>query len=283
MRTFSLLLASMLFIFTCSFLHAEVDIPWQLLHQQAIEKAVSQCREIITPFSAQAGFPDKLPKELIGKSWHEIRVAIAKACFKCSQILLEMTEKHRFSARMRLGAKYFSKRFMLGTHIYPHKTETSRVHEFQCRDFANSCDLGLKELSLWARPEPMPGAVEIVWAKNARAGLNRVREMLPSFSEQISDENARETWQKIARSTILAGNEAGMTAARVGNYDFPAWRLKFAIKFFKAAAKAAVADSWYSRETNPKYWQQACLKLKNAIEPLAVEIDELLKSLPNHQ
>ncbi len=283
MRIFALLMVLVLFFLASPNLYGEENAPWQLLHQQAVEKAVNQCREIIFPFSAQAGFPNKLPKELIGKSWQEIRIAVAKACFKCSRVFMEMTEKYEFPVKMRLGAQYFRKRFILGTHIYPHKTESSRVHEFQCRDFANSCDLGLKELELWARAEPLPGAAEIVWATNAHAGLTRVKEMLPSLPKQIPDENARQTWQRIARSTILAGNEAGMTAARVGNHDFPAWRLKFAVKYFKATAKAAVAGSWYSRETNPEYWQQACLKLKSAVEPLTIEVNELLKSLPSHK
>lgn len=259
-------------------LTAEVDIPWQLGQQKVIEEAVEQCRQILSPFSAEAGFPDNLPPELIGKTWEEIRVKVAEACFKCSRIFKEMIEKQRFPVRIRLGAKYFQKRFVLGTHIYPHQTASSRVHEFQCRDFAKACEIGLREMKYWAAPEPV-WTGDMVWAKNAREGLNRVKSMLPLVPERIADAEAKSVWQKCARELVFAGNEAGMTASRIGGFDFPAWRLKFAVKYFKAHAKAAVAGSWYARESAPLYWQQACIKLRAAVEPVKSELDELLQTL----
>lgn len=280
MKTFLKLTITLVafFLIGATSARAEVDIPWQLVHQQAMEKAVERCREIIGPFSAEAGFPEQLPPALIGKSWAEIRVKVAQACFKCSKIFEELLEKQKFPVRIRLGAKYFRKRFILGTHIYPQKTESSRVHEFQCRDFANSCKIGLDEMKYWVTPEPI-WTGDIVWAKNAREGLTRVKSMLPAIPEAAA-EDARNIWQNAARAAIYAGNEAGMTASKVGGFDFPAWRLKFAVKYFKAATKEAVAGSWYSRETDPEYWQQACVKLRQSLEPLAAEIDELLESLP---
>jgi len=258
----------------------EIDIPWSMIHQQQMDKAVEACRRIIGPFSSEAGFPGTLPPDLQGKSWQEIRVRLAQNCSQCAKIMLELVEKFNLPIRLRLGAMYFRKRFVLGTLIYPHKTETDRVHEFQCRTFAGACSEGLKEMGLWANPEPIWSG-DIAWAKPIREGLDRVKSLLPEFPEAIAEADARTTWKKLAAKTVQAGSEAGMTAARVGGFQFPAWRLKFAVKYFKAATKAAVAGSWESRETDTLYWKQACIRLQKALAPLKTEIDELLGSLPN--
>ena len=258
---------------------AEVDVPWSMLQQQQIDKAVTSCREIISPYSAEAGFPDKLPKNLLGKNWETIRRKIAEDCFKCSRIMLELIEKSRLPIKERLGAMYFRKRFVMGTAIYPHTSESDKVHEFQCRSFAADCKNGLNEMKYWQSPEPI-WTGDVVWFKNAASGLTAVKEMLPAFPDELADNNAREFWRHAADLAVKAGNAAGMAATRIGDFNFPSWRLKFAVKYFKAASKAAVSDSWHARETDPVYWQQACIKLKKAIEPLATEIDELLASLP---
>ncbi len=256
---------------------AEVDVPWQMLQQKEIEKAVEQCRDIISPFSAESGFPEYLPEELRGKDWATIRRKVAEACFKCSRIMLELVEKNKLPIKQRLSAMYFRKRFVMGTSIYPHKNESDKVHEFQCRSFASDCETGLKEMKYWKAAEPLWSG-DIVWVKNATEGLTKVKEMLPEFPDQI--DNAREFWRQAADKAVKAGNEAGMTASRIGDFNFPSWRLKFAVKYFKAATRAAVSSHWHSRETNPEYWAQACLKLKKAIEPLRGEIDEMLNALP---
>lgn len=280
MKIFAKLLVLTVFVlFTGVAARAEVDVPWQWIHQQQIDKAVEQCRQLLAPFSAEAGFPGTLPEELKGKSWQEIRIKLAQNCSKSAKIMLELVDKYKLPVRLRLGAMYFRKRFILGTHIYPHKTETDRVHEFQCRDFAGACDIGLKEMKFWASAEPI-WTGDMLWAKTIREGLERVKSMLPTFPQKIGEAEAREIWRELASKAVKAGNEAGMVSTRVGGFDFPAWRLKFAVKYFKAAAKAAVAGSWYARETDPLYWQQACIKLQKAVEPLAGEIDELLSSLP---
>lgn len=258
----------------------EVDIPWAMIHQQQMEKAVEACRRIIAPFSSEAGFPGKLPPDLQGKTWQEIRIRIAQNCSQCAKIMVELVEKYKLPVRLRLGAMYFRKRFTLGTFIYPHKTETDRIHELQCRTFAGECSEGLKEMSLWTNPEPI-WTGDIAWAKPIREGLGRVKALLPEFPESIDEAGAKNLWKQLAEKTVKAGSEAGMTAARVGGFQFPAWRLKFAVKYFKAAAKASVAGNWESRETDTLYWKQACIRLQKAIEPLRAEIDELLASLPN--
>jgi len=258
----------------------KADAFWPMLHQQEIDKAVAQCREIIAPFSSEAGFPDILPKELHGKDWETIRRKVAESCFKCSRIMLELIEKCKFPVKLRLGAMYFRKRFVMGTSIYPNKTESDKIHEFQCRSFADECTLGLNEMRYWKTAEPV-WTGDIVWVKNANEGLARVKEMLPTFPAEINADQARDFWRQAADKAIKAGNEAGMTASRVGDViNFPSWRLKFAVKYFKAATKAAVSSNWHARESDPEYWKQAVIKLKKAIEPLSAEIDELLGSLP---
>jgi len=47
--------------------------------------------------------------------------------------------------------------------------------------------------------------------------------------------------------------------------------LKYAVKYFKAASKAAVSNNWHSRESDSEYWKQAVIKLKKAIEPLSAD------------
>lgn len=258
----------------------KADAYWPMLHQQEIDKAVAQCREIIAPFSSEAGFPDILPEELRGKDWATIRRKVAENCFKCSRIMLELIEKCKFPIKLRLGAMYFRKRFVMGTSIYPNKTESDKIHEFQCRSFADECTLGLNEMRYWKTAEPV-WTGDIVWVKNANEGLARVKEVLPVFPAEIEAAQARAFWRQAADKAIKAGNEAGMTASRVGDViNFPSWRLKYAVKYFKAACKAAVSGNWHSRETDPEYWKQAVIKLKKAIEPLSAEIDELLSSLP---
>jgi len=258
----------------------KADAHWPMLHQQEIDKAVAQCREIISPFSSESRFPDILPEELRGKDWATIRRKVAESCFKCSRIMLELIEKCKFPIKLRLGAMYFRKRFVMGTSIYPNKTESDKVHEFQCRSFADECTVGLNEMRYWKTAEPV-WTGDIVWVKNANEGLARVKAMLPVFPDEIAADGARAFWRQAADKAIKAGNEAGMTASRVGDViNFPSWRLKFAVKYFKAACKAAVSGSWHARESDPEYWKQTCIKLKKAIEPLSTEIDELLSSLP---
>ncbi|MDD3148854.1 MAG: hypothetical protein PHD82_16290, partial [Candidatus Riflebacteria bacterium] len=207
-----------------------------------------------------------------------IRRKVAEDCFKCSRIMLDLLEKNKLPVKVRLGAMYFRKRFVMGTAIYPQADESDKVHEFQCRTFANDCKNGLNEMRFWQTAEPVWSG-DMVWNKNATAGLENVKEMLPVFPAEIDDNNAREFWRYAADMAVKAGNEAGMAATRIGDFNFPSWRLKFAVKYFKAATKAAVSGSWHARQTDAEYWQQACLKLKKAIEPLSAEIDELLESL----
>ena len=97
-------------------------------------------------------------------------------------------------------------------------------------------------MKLWASAEPI-WTGDMLWAKTIREGLERVKSMLPTFPQKIGEAEAREIWRELASKAVKAGNEAGMVSTRVGGFDFPAWRLKFAVKYFKAAAKAAVAGS----------------------------------------
>lgn len=80
--------------------------------------------------------------------------------------------------------------------------------------------------------------------------------------------------------TVSAGKEAEMLADRVGSFSFPAWQLKFAVKYFMAAAISAVSEAQEGDRNNLNDWQQADVRLRKAAEALAGQIDELLDSLP---
>jgi len=246
--------------------------------QQQLDKAVATCRQILVPFSASAGFPDKLPVEWKEKSWREIRIKLAQSSSQCSRIIGEFALKPGLPVKTRLGALYFKKRFVLGTHVYPRKTETDRVDEFECRSFAKACDDGIREMLEWAEPERRQSG-DTGWVKGVKAGLLRVKAMLPEIPANFDDNVVRNEWRELAAKVVKAGDQAGMLSTQVGGFRLPAWRLKYAVKYFKAAAKAAVVNSWHARDTDPLYWQQACLRLKKDVEPLSGEIDELVNSL----
>lgn len=258
---------------------AEGNVSENLGPQQLIEKAVEQCRQIIRPFSEEAGFPAVLPASLKGKLWKEIHTGVAKNCAECATIMQTLVDKHNLPLRQRLGAMYFSKSFMLETRIFPLPTAADSAHEIKCGDFAGSCDMLLKEMKLWAMPD-QAHSYDMVWAQNTRDGLERIKSMLPTFTHKVANAEARKIYKDLAAKTIDAGNEAGMVANRVGSFGFPAWRLRFAVKYFKAAALEAVAGVQDKEENDENYWQQACGRLKKAIEPLPRQIDALLNSLP---
>ena len=190
----------------------------------------------------------------------------------------ELLRKNRFPIKIELGGRYFVKRLEIGAKEFKEKSGNERVHEFLCRDFASACDIGLDEMRRWASPETI-FTMEYFWHKNITEGLTAVKSRLPVIPTVIAPEDAQQTWKRAASALVAAGNEAGMTASRVGGFDFPAYRLHFAVKYFKAAAKAAVIENWYSRTTDPAFWIEACNTLRAETNAISEDIDALLASL----
>ncbi len=251
-----LVLAGVFFIGVA--VRAQGDIEQRREQQKLIEKAVEQCSRIIGHFSNK------------GKASKESISGAVKSCTDCATIMRELTQKNRLTVRLRLGALYFEKEFGRATRIKI-PAEYSAFVEF--------CDKILKEMKLWAVPEPT-WSYDHVWAGKARSGLERVKGMLPDLKNGHSGTDARKNFEETAAITINAGKEAEMVANRVGSFGFPAWQLKFAVKYFMAAAFSAVSETPEYNRNNLNDWQQAYARLQKAVEPLAGQIDELLATLP---
>lgn len=237
---------------------AQGDIEQRSEQQKLIEKAVEQCSQIIGQFGSRA----KAAKESVSGA--------VKSCTDCATIMRELAEKKRLSVRLRLGARYFEKEFGRATRI-------KLPAEYGA--FVEFCDNILKEMKLWAVPEPT-WSYDHVWAGKARSGLERVKGLLPGLKKEHSGLDARKNYEETAALTISAGKEAEMVADRVGSFGFPAWQLKFAVRYFMAATFSAVSETQESSKGNLNDWQQADARLRKAVEPLAGQIDELLATLP---
>lgn len=267
-------------LLTGSVLRAEVDVPWGMIHESAISKSIIELKEMLLPFGAQAGFPDTRPAGLENASYEELYKAAAARSKEGSQLYAEMIRKFHFPTRIELGAKYFMKRLEIGSQLYPEKTGNEKVFEFLCRDFAAACDLGFEELRFWGIAEGIY-MFDNIWFKNIQEGFVPVKlKMLKAeVPQQVAPADAREIWKQAASALMAAGNEAGIASTKVGSMGFaafPAWRLKYAIKYFKAASKAAVVDLWHSRNTDPNFWVKACDKLRQDITEINGEMDAFL-------
>lgn len=273
--TIGLLLSVLLL--TGSALYAEIDIPWQMIHQTAIDKTVSQINAMLGPVGKNQGFPDKKPAKIKTGNYEQLYYHAAELSEKAGRKMAELLQQHRFPIKIELGARYFLKRFEIGAREFNEKSGNERIFEFLCRDFASACDIGLDELRRWASPESIY-TMEHFWHKNIREGLTQVQSRLPLIPTEIAAEEAQQIWRQSASALIRATNEAGMVASKVGAFDFPAYRLHFAVKYFKAAGKAAVVANWYNRQDDPEFWVAACTQLRKEIAHISAEINSLLAS-----
>lgn len=263
----------------CTGLASAVDVPWQWIHQSAIEKAEQQIKTLLDPFSAENGFPGKRPVALAGKSWEATYKAAALAAEESRRIMTELIGKSKFPVRIRLGAQYFEKRLAIGAKLFPQFAGNERAHELFCRDFAKACAEGLLELRFWRSAEPIM-TFDMLWAKNIREGLPRVLALLPTMPENVPADQAQKIWRDAAKAALAAANEAGMTAAKVGGFDFPAWRLKYCVKYFKAALREVIVGQWDVPRNANIDWVKSCEQLRTRVAALPAEMDELLNSLP---
>jgi len=237
---------------------AQGDIEMRREQQKLIEKAVEKCFQIIGQLDAG------------GKAGDKSSSIAVKSCNECAVIMRELAGKKWLPVRLRLGAMYFEKEFMLAAR--------AKFHE-KFGNFAEFRDNILSEMKLWAIAEPT-WSYDHVWTGKARSGLERLKGMLPDFKKAHAGTDARKNYEETVAMTVSAGKEAEMLADRVGSFSFPAWQLKFAVKFFMAAAISAVSEAQEGDKNNLNDWQQADVRLRKAAEALAGQIDELLDSLP---
>ncbi len=269
-------------LFTAGIANAQAGMTYGTVYDAPIEKSVKQLTGLLSPFSAKNGFPQQRPQGLEKLSYEELYKVAASKSKIGNEILTAMLEKFRFPVRLELGAKYFQKRLEIGSQLYSEKSGNEKVFAFLCRDFAEACDKGLEELKYWAYPEGL--VFDNIWFKNIQTGFIPVKEKMAKVSipSNINPETARETWKNAASALMSAGSAAGLASTKVGSgglANFPAWRLKYCIKYFKAAAKAAVVKSWHSRNCSTKYWMKACDKLRSDIDQINIDMEKFLSKM----
>lgn len=237
---------------------AQGDIEMRREQQKLIGKAFEKCVQVIGQLDAGDKAEDKSSSRVV------------KSCNECAAIMRELAGKKWLPVRLRLGAMYFEKEFMLAARLkIPEKY--SNFIEFR--------DDILSEMKLWAVAEPA-WSYDHVWTGKTRSGLERIKSMLPDFKKAHAGTDARKNYEETAARTVSAGKEAELLADRVGSFSFPAWQLKFAVKHFMAAAINAVYETQAGDRNNLNDWQQADARLRKAVEPLVGQIDELLETLP---
>jgi hypothetical protein len=269
-------------LLTAGIANAQAGLTYGTIYDAPIEKSVKKLNGLLSPFSAKAGFPQKRTPGQEKLSYEELYKIAASKSKIGNEILTAMLEKYNFPIRLELGAKYFQKRLEIGSQLYSEKSGNERVFEFLCRDFAEACDKGLEELKYWSYSEGLN--FDNIWFKNIQAGFIPVKEKMAKVSipENIDPENAKEIWKEAASALMSAGSAAGLASTKVGSgglANFPAWRLKYCIKYFKVAAKAAVVKSWHSRNCSTKYWIKACNKLRKDVDQINADMEKFLAKM----
>jgi hypothetical protein len=256
-----------------------VDLQAAQKIEDVVAKCVAEVRSLLLPFGAEAGFPDVSPEGLTDASYQQLYRAAASRAQKGSQIMADFISANKLPYRVEFSARYFMKRLEIASHEYDGMTGNEKVFEHLCREFAAACDRGFQELRLWSVPEML--AFDNIWFKNIQASFIPVKAkmQLAVVPAGIDPSQAKKFWKEAATALVEAGNEAGIASTKVGAgglIGMPAWRLRLAIKYFKAAAKAAVIDMWHVNENNPKIWVTACKKLRREIEIINGEISNFL-------
>lgn len=282
MKRFSMItmFAILAMIFTTSIVRAEVAPPLLDIYDNEVHKLVTQTENLLLQFGAKAGFPETRPAGMQNASYEELYKLAALRALQAKQLFENSLKKFKFPMKLELGAKYFQKRLEIGANPFESKNGNGKVFKFLCEDFATACDMGLEELRLWKYPEFM--AFDNIWFKNIQNAFIPVKaKMLKvEIPAQIDPEAACETWRNAASALMAAGNEAGIASTKVGSgglANFPAWRLKYAIKYFKAAAKAAVITNWHSHNSDANFWLKACEDLQKEVNQLNLEMEAFLE------
>lgn len=273
-----------LFLLFCSLLLAgtvqAVDLKEAQKIEDAVAKCVTQIRALLLPFGAKAGFPETKPHGLENASYQKLYRAAARSASQGSRIMSEFVENNKnIPYSLEFSARYFMKRLEIAAHEYADMSGNEKVFHHLCREFAADCDRGFEELRFWAVPEML--VIENIWFKNIQAAFVPVKAKLEKavMPESIAPAEAREVWKQTAAALSEAGNAAGIASTKVGAgglIGMPAWRLRLAIKYFKASCKAAVIQMWHSSETDTKVWSQACNKLREEIAIINTEINNFL-------
>lgn len=261
---------------------AQIDLKQAQVYEDEIARAVVQLKTLLLPFGAKAGFPNARPAGHEKASYEELYQAAATRSLEGSRFLTDMLKKMTFPLRIELSTRYFIKRLDIASHLYPEHKGNERVFEFLCRDFAAACDQGFEHVRFWGLPEML--VFDNIWFKNVQEGFIPVQKKmaLAVLPPEIDPAQARDIWKQAANALVVAGNEAGIASTKVGCMGFaafPAWRLKYSILYFKAAAKAAVVEHWQSRNSDTRYWLKACEQLRSDISRLNSEIDAFLAAM----
>lgn len=250
---------------------------------QVVENAVAKCaaeiRALLLPFGAKAGFPNVRPQGLENASYQQLYRAAARKAAEGSQVMADFINSNKLPTGVEFSARYFMKRLEIASHEYADQSGNEKVFEFLCKDFASACDKGFEELRFWAVPEML--TFDNIWHKNIQDGFVPVKEKLQlvRMPSSISPDQAREVWKQAAKALSEVGNAAGIASTKVGVgglIGMPAWRLRLAIKYFKAACKAATVQMWNSRSSDSNVWLKACKKLRKDIEIITAEINNFL-------
>lgn len=264
-----------------SFCYAQnVDLKQANFFEDVISETVTEVKELLLPFGAKAGFPDKRPKGLESATYEELYHAAAIRSKIGSELFRKLIEKNDFPWRIEYSARYFMKRLQIASYLYPEMRGNEKVFKHLCHDFAKACDRGFDELRKWGIRKTL--ASDIMWFKNIQSGFEPVKKAMSqaTIPDYVAPAEARDTWRKAATALIEAGNAAGMASTRVGSGGlaaFPAWRLRLGMKYFKAAARDATVNMWHSRETCGQVWLNACERLRKDIDRINAEISNFLE------
>ncbi len=256
-----------------------VDLKAAQKVEDAVAKCAAEIRALLLPFGAKAGFPEVRPKGLENASFQELYKAAARRSADGSRVMADFVNSNKLPTGVEFSARYFMKRLEIAAHEYADQSGNEKIFEFLCKDFATACDKGFEELRFWAVPEML--VFDNIWHKNIQEGFIPVKEKLSlvKMPSAISPNQARETWKNAAQALSEVGNAAGIASTKVGAgglIGMPAWRLRLAIKYFKATCKAAVVEMWNSRSSDANVWLQACKKLGKEIEIINAEMTNFL-------
>lgn len=257
-----------------------VDLKEAQKIQDAVIKCDTQLKALLLPFGAKAGFPETKPKGLESASYEKLYKTAASTAAQGSKVIamfLQTTKNLPYS--LEFSSKYFMKRLEIASHEYSDFSGNEKAFKHLCNGFASDCDRGFEELRFWALSEML--VFDNVWFKNIQKAFIPVNEKLAkaTMPESVTSSQAREIWKETAVALTEVGNAAGIASTKVGVgglIGMPAYRLRLAIKYFKASCKAAVVEMWHSQTTDEKAWLEACDKLRKDIKLINAEIDNFL-------
>lgn len=279
MKKLFVLLIILTALFTGNLLQA-VDLKEAQKIEVAVMKCDAQLKALLLPFGTKAGFPGTKPQGLENASYEKLYKTAAGSAAQGSMIIekfIQTTKNMPYS--LEFSSRYFMKRLQIAAYEYSDLSGNEKAFQHLCHEFAADCDRGFEELRFWAISEML--VFDNIWFKNIQEAFVPVKAKMEQavIPDVVDPSQARETWKTAANALMEAGNAAGIASTKVGVgglIGMPAWRLRLAIKYFKAAAKEAVVDMWHAKATDPQVWLQACNTLRKKIEIINTEMANFL-------